>query len=575
VLFVVTLLCHVVPALFAAGAAVIVTLIAGDRRSWRRVLIPVGVVGGLLSAFWLLPFGAYLRYSSSMGYGRVGNDWANLIPQNWEQSVQWIALLGFAVAIYRRDRIAIALGTIATLAALSFLFLPSGFVYNGRWLPFWFLSTALLAAYTVSEVGRVHQLRWHAAATGFVGGAVTVALIAGWIGVLPFYNTPANERNPAPGWASWNYSGYQAKPGWDEFQSLTAMTESVAKRYGCGLLDYEYSPNLTNWYGSTLVPMSLPLWTKGCIDTTEGLYYESSTTTDYHFLDQAQLSIDPSNPVVGIPYSTLNVADGIRHLQLMGVKYFLANSPSVEKDANADPSLILVGSSPASADDIDGGNGTTTPAGAKWDLYLISGSATVTPLSYEPVVEPGLSKTAWITFSIAWYQDERYWPVPITTSGPASWPRRSPGTFVSTAQAVPLPSDSVSAISTTNDTISFTVSRVGVPVLVKIPYFPNWQVSGAEGPYDVTPNLMVVVPTSHDVVLHYGTTGIDWIGKAASVAGLAGAWVISPSTTGSGRVPGTAPGAGGAGGPTPEAPGRLDDMTDDDPDEPIGHHHYD
>ena len=33
---------------------------------------------------------------------------------------------------------------------------------------------------------------------------------------------------------------------------------------------------------------------------------------------------------------------------------------------------------------------------------------------------------------------------------------------------------------------------------------------------------MVVVPTSHHVTLSYGTTTVDWIGKAASVAGLVG-----------------------------------------------------
>jgi len=33
---------------------------------------------------------------------------------------------------------------------------------------------------------------------------------------------------------------------------------------------------------------------------------------------------------------------------------------------------------------------------------------------------------------------------------------------------------------------------------------------------------MVVVPTSRHVTLSYGTTTVDWIGKAASVAGLVG-----------------------------------------------------
>jgi hypothetical protein len=59
-------------------------------------------------------------------------------------------------------------------------------------------------------------------------------------------------------------------------------------------------------------------------------------------------------------------------------------------------------------------------------------------------------------------------------------------------------------------------------VLVKVPYFPNWHASGALGPYEVSPNLMAVVPTAHHVTLAYGTTGADQIGKLASLGGAVG-----------------------------------------------------
>jgi hypothetical protein len=58
-------------------------------------------------------------------------------------------------------------------------------------------------------------------------------------------------------------------------------------------------------------------------------------------------------------------------------------------------------------------------------------------------------------------------------------------------------------------------------VLVKTSYFPNWQAIGADGPWRVTPNLMVVVPTSTHVELHYGYTPVDNAGRLATVAGLA------------------------------------------------------
>ena len=83
-----------------------------------------------------------------------------------------------------------------------------------------------------------------------------------------------------------------------------------------------------------------------------------------------------------------------------------------------------------------------------------------------------------------------------------------------------MPTTQVSDTRQTDSTISFHVSRLGTPVLVKVSYFPNWHASGATGPYRVTPNLMVVVPTSHDVVLRYGASPADRAGEALSAVGL-------------------------------------------------------
>ncbi|MGH9093423.1 MAG: hypothetical protein ACRDZR_18880, partial [Acidimicrobiales bacterium] len=80
----------------------------------------------------------------------------------------------------------------------------------------------------------------------------------------------------------------------------------------------------------------------------------------------------------------------------------------------------------------------------------------------------------------------------------------------------------VSQVRQTWDAVSFHVSRVGTPVLVKISYFPNWQATGAEGPWRATPNLMVVVPTGHEVTLTYGTTHANLLGYACTVLGVLG-----------------------------------------------------
>jgi hypothetical protein len=65
----------------------------------------------------------------------------------------------------------------------------------------------------------------------------------------------------------------------------------------------------------------------------------------------------------------------------------------------------------------------------------------------------------------------------------------------------------VSNVEVADQSVSFHVSRLGVPVVVRISYFTRWHVVGATGPYRVSPNLMVVVPTAHVVRLVYGSDG--------------------------------------------------------------------
>jgi uncharacterized membrane protein len=70
--------------------------------------------------------------------------------------------------------------------------------------------------------------------------------------------------------------------------------------------------------------------------------------------------------------------------------------------------------------------------------------------------------------------------------------------------------------------ISFRTTAVGVPHLVKVSYFPNWQSAGAEGPYRAAPSLMVVVPTEEQVTLEFRNTAAENIGMALTVLTIGG-----------------------------------------------------
>jgi len=91
-------------------------------------------------------------------------------------------------------------------------------------------------------------------------------------------------------------------------------------------------------------------------------------------------------------------------------------------------------------------------------------------------------------------------------------------------EVVELPEIEVTNYRLGTQDLSFDVSEIGVPVLVKMSYFPNWEVDGADGPYRVAPNLMVVVPTDTHVRLHYEASSSDKFYYALTFIGFG--WLI-------------------------------------------------
>src|ERR1700734_306768 len=134
----------------------------------------------------------------------------------------------------------------------------------------------------------------------------------------------------------------------------------------------------------------------------EGLLFESAATTPYHFLNQAELSPSPSEAVVGLDYTALNVPAGVQHLQLLGVRYFLASSPQVEAAASADPSLKQVAETGPWTS--NGGGVVTTTT---WKVYQVLDSPEVIGLANDPAVQVGVQagQSSWLQPSENWYDD--------------------------------------------------------------------------------------------------------------------------------------------------------------------------
>ncbi|MBA3653116.1 MAG: hypothetical protein H0W70_02865 [Actinobacteria bacterium] len=566
VLLAVTGLCHLLPTIFAVGGAVVLLALRFDRRRLRLAL-PVAVVAAMLGAFWWLPFLMRLPYTTDMGWEPLTTYHKALLPTSLQIPLI-LAALGAATSLVLRRRAGVFLLLMAAASAVIFMGMPAGRLWNARVLPFWFLSVYLLAGIGVAVMGEAAaavvgaltaraapvpddvgdsaddhaQSNGHGASKAFENVAptraeyvvrsltpVVVAVVFLAVTALPLKALPASvaasvkttDSSFIPGWVRWNYEGYERKAAYPEYRDVIATMARVGRQHGCGRSSWEYEPELDR-YGTPMALMLLPYWTKGCIGSMEGLYFESSATTPYHFLSNSELSLRPPRPQRDLPYRDLDLRTGVQHLQLMGVRYYMALSEAAQSQARVHPDLKLVDRSNAfSATVTESGKPAETKT-RSWEVYEVAHTAVVAPLSFEPVVARDVPKGGkkWQNAAVDWFQgDPNRWEVPLAASGPKEWARVG-----ASAQNDPprraVRQAKVTNIRTGDDRISFDVDRPGTPVLVKASYFPNWRPSGARGPWRVTPNSMVVIPTARHVTLHYGETPVDLIGWALTYLGV-------------------------------------------------------
>jgi len=371
---------------------------------------------------------------------------------------------------------------------------------------------------------------------------------------LPFKTSPTYIDD----WARWNYVGYEGegdgaqrvgeKPRKVEYFDVVNTMKKLGKERGCGRAMWEYEPEL-DAMGTPMALMLLPYWTDSCIGSSEGLYFESSPTTAAHFLKAGSVSKSPSNPQRGLPYTALDLANvGIPRMQLMGDRYYMAISPEAQAQADVDSRLALVATSQPHQVHYSAGVEDRT-----WKIYEVQGAELVQPLRTNPVVVTGVpeSEGAWKALAMkGWFADPKRTDVLLAADGPRQWarvgaPPAEPGDatgeerFRRLGAEVQLPRQeavpggptarepTVGGIRLGNSSLEFNVDQVGMPVLVKVSYFPNWKVKGAEGPYRVSPNFMVVIPTQNHVVLTYGYTWAEGLGWALTLLAIGGAVVLN------------------------------------------------
>jgi hypothetical protein len=347
----------------------------------------------------------------------------------------------------------------------------------------------------------------------------------------PLRKTATGGDAQGDGWSRYNFGGYEGRIQYPEYYDVVNAMADIGQTNGCGRALWENN-EANGQYGTTMALMLLPHWTDGCIASMEGLFFEASGTTPYHFLTTAAMSKQSSNPVRELRYTDNDASVGVPELQALGVRYVMVRTDEAKREAEAQPELTLLATS------------------GPWEIFQVADSDVVVPLDVQPVVverRGGDQRERNLELGTSWFQHQDEWAAIPADDGPDEWQRISVAVDESRLipdpnrpadepdtrgkqvdivlpeqeiEPVQLPPVQVSDVAIDQQELSFRVDQVGVPVLVRVSYFPNWNVEGAEGPYRIAPNFMVVVPTENEVRLTYGRSGSDLFYYALTLVGI-------------------------------------------------------
>ena len=474
---------------------VVVSVALLFRRNGPRTVISSWVVGFAITAFWALPLGVrvFQGMTTDMGWAPVTNIVGDTNPGSPFPGefipILILGLVGMVWTMLRRDDVMV-LAWLTMLPLAGYFVLPKigiTALYNARLLPYWYFGMYVFAGIAlglaVFEISRRVPLR----RTVLIGASLGVGFIVLTATMLSVHDVP--------GWVKWNFEGYEGKADFHEYQALMEAVDVLPP----GRIMWEANSEM-NKYGTPMALMLFPYWSEGH-PSMEGLFFESSLTTPFHFLNASEVSERPSNPVRGLDYRGFSMERGIAHLAVYNVDYYVSFTEKGASEARM-AGLVEVGVAPPLT------------------IFALPDSDLVDVATMRPSVWDGGGD--FLEPSLEWYDDIDHLDNWLVETGPEEW-LRVDSVEDRLLTVTPYAGAGVVADIVQEDArISFTTTAVGVPHLVKESYFPNWKVDGAEGPYRAAPSLMVVIPTDEHVVLEFEDTSAENVGMALTLIALLG-----------------------------------------------------
>ncbi|MFI5183315.1 MAG: 6-pyruvoyl-tetrahydropterin synthase-related protein [Vicinamibacteria bacterium] len=296
-------------------------------------------------------------------------------------------------------------------------------------------------------------------------------------------------------WIEWNYSGLEAKELWPAFRD---MTRSLRGSVADPRVAVEYSAEHEK-AGSIRMYEMLPFFTGR--STLEGVYNQASLQTHFVYFLASELGEKSPNPFRSREYSLFDTEAALRHLRLYNVSDIVALSPKLVAALEARTDVSLAARIPP------------------YSIFHLAGSdgRYVEPLAYAPARAP---RRGWRDRAYAWFARKAGSVVPVVFTDDPAFKAPLADPWVE-PDRVPLPSGAIVHERIEAERIDIETSAVGHPLLVKVSYHPRWRAEGADGPYLVSPALMMIVPRQSHVRLVYARTWADGAGAVLSLAGVA------------------------------------------------------
>ena len=296
-----------------------------------------------------------------------------------------------------------------------------------------------------------------------------------------------------PHWLNWNFTGYESKENWSEINNLYQKLNKLEP----GRIMWEPNSDM-NKYGTPMVLMTIPLFTEH--ESVEGLYFDSSITTPFHFVSVSGLAESPSNPVGGLRYINGNFEKGEKFMKELGVDYFISYTDSIKDKALSSSSLkFLFESEPFTVFQLESNKIELL------DSKLIEYQSTTAVEGISGSIFRDISSETFAKLSMDEFMNEldyRY----------IEGLKKSDFVDLTSSKGL-----NIKNLSITNSTISFSTNLPNQLHLIKVSYFPNWEIINGEGPFRVSPSFMAVIPYDNEVVLKFTNTRTENIFNIISI----------------------------------------------------------